>query len=225
MKTIEPFTPLQYIIGNTKFYDLDFVVDERVFIPRPETELLVRKTIDVAYSLQLTAFSLRILDLCTGSGNIAIALTKNIAGCKMVASDISDDALRVARQNAESHGASDRIEFVKSDLFQNIAGEFDIIATNPPYKAKSELSGLQKEVLAEPRIAIDGGEDGLDFYRRMIPEASRFLKPNGALLMEIGYGQVKAINDIIKHTGALKVINVIKDFNNIDRVIIAQWIN
>ena len=143
----------------------------------------------------------------------------------MVASDISDGALRIARQNAESHGASDRIEFVKSDLFQDIAGEFDIIATNPPYIAKSEFADLEKDVLAEPRIAIDGGEDGLDFYRRMIPEALGFLKPNGAFLMEIGYGQVKAINDIIKHTGALKTIDVIKDFNNIDRVIIAQWIN
>ena len=108
---------------------------------------------------------------------------------------------------------------------QDIAGEFDIIATNPRYIAKSEFAGLQKEVWLEPRLAIDGGEDGMDFYRRMIPEVLRFLKPNGALLMEIGYGQLKAISDIIKHTGALKVIDVIKDFNGIGRVIIARWIN
>ena len=111
---------------------------------------------------------------------------------------------------------------MKSALFHDIAGEFDIIATNPPYIAKSEFSGLQKEGLAEPRIAIDGGEDGLDFYRRMIPEAPRFLKPNGALLMEIGYGQLPAIKGIIENERRFNISEVIKDHNGIDRVIVVK---
>lgn len=223
--TVEPYTPIQYIIGKTEFFGLDFVVNEGVFIPRPETEILVETAIDLIYELRVTGYELRILDLCTGSGNIAIALTKNIPDCKIVASDVCDEALEVAAANARLKGASGRIEFVKGDLFENLEGKFDMIASNPPYVARYEFDGLEKEVLMEPRIALDGGEDGLDFYRGIAKDVSRYLKKNGYLIMEIGYGQCPAIKDIIEVEGKIKILRIIKDHNDIDRVIVARWIS
>ncbi len=158
MRPIAPHTPIQYIVGKTEFCGIDFAVDERVLIPRPETELLVEKVIELA---GVCGRDLRILDLCTGSGNIAITLTKALTNCRIVASDISEDALDVARSNAAKNGVSGRVEFVRSDLFTDVAGSFDIIASNPPYIARAEFGSLQKEVLREPRIALDGGDDGL----------------------------------------------------------------
>ena len=222
MKTIEPYTPVQYITGQTKFCGLDFIVNEDVLIPRPETELLVETVI--AFSYQSSAFSLKILDLCTGSGCIAIPLTKNIPECKIVASDISEAALDIARLNAEKNGVCDNIKFVQSDLFSNITGKFDIIASNPPYIAGYEFKSLQKEVLMEPHIALDGGKDGLDFYRRIISEAARYLDRGGYLIIEIGFGQKEAISKIIKDYGELKLLEVKKDFSGIDRVVTATKI-
>ena len=256
VKTVAPFTPIQYIIGRTEFCGLDFVVNEDVLIPRPETELLVEIALDIVKRVRLKAQGSRVLDLCTGSGNIAIALmvrrglsfnkglahhhpehgccltaghaealTKNIYECKMVASDISESALEVAKVNAERNGVSANIEFIKSDLFDELDGGFDVIVTNPPYIARFEFETLQKEVLAEPRIALDGGEDGLDFYRRIIDGSARYLKRGGYLAMEIGFGQKNEIIDIIEKTGIFKTVEVKKDFNDIDRVIVARWKN
>jgi len=218
MKTIEPFTPVQYVVGRAEFCGLDLVVDERVLIPRPETELLIEA------ASKMTGLA-RILDLCTGSGNIAIALTKAVTDCKIVASDISKDALTVARLNAERQCAIRSIEFVESDLFHKLSGKFDLIVSNPPYVAQYEFETLQEEVLKEPRIALDGGHDGLDFYRRIIADCPAYLNKGARLVFEIGFGQAKEIVRIIEDSGNFKVSKIGKDFNGIDRVIIAKWIN
>lgn len=224
-KTIEPYTPVQYIIGHAEFCGLDIMVDGRVLIPRPETELLVKEAVRLVHSRQSMAHSPCILDLCTGSGNIAIALTKVLPDCKIVASDISEEALALARKNSSKLGAGSKIEFVSSDLFDNIKGRYDIIISNPPYIAEFEFETLQKEVLKEPRLALDGGEDGLNFYRRIIREAPGYLNSGGYLVFEIGFGQAGEITKIIEGTGAFKVISIKKDFNGIDRALITRWIN
>ena len=228
IKTIEPYTPLQYIIGKEKFFGLDFMVNEHVLIPRPETEVLVETTLELINAIPNTLYS--ILDLGTGSGNIAISLTKNAHDCKIVASDISEKALEVARLNARLNGGSDNISFIKSDLFDDINGEFDCIVSNPPYIAQYELETLQKEVLKEPLLSLDGGADGLDFYRRIFLEAPRYLKPGGYCVVEIGFGQLQGIRNIIEQTGRsnlafFKILTVKRDQYGIDRVIVAQWIN
>lgn len=224
MKTIEPFTPVQYIMGHAEFCGLDFEVNEDVLIPRPETELLVETAAELAFSFQLSAFSLKILDLCTGSGNIAISLTKRVPDCKIIASDISHGALHIAAANARRHGVYDRIKFVKSDLFEALDNRFDIIVSNPPYIARYEFETLQKEVQREPRLALDGGEDGMDFYRKICREAPRHLNNSGYLVFEIGFGQLSAIKEIMSCSG-LKFTGSKKDFNGIDRVVAAQWTN
>jgi len=254
MKIVRPYTPIQYIIGKTEFLGLDFAVDENVLIPRPETEWLVevviekfRSICDAPHAIPYTRYA--ILDLCTGSGNIAIslmtrlcpapahsrspranaepgeALTKKSADCKIVASDISDRALEVARRNAVLNGVSGKIEFVKSDLFESIYGKFDIIVSNPPYIARHEFEDLQKEVLMEPRMALDGGQDGLDFYRKIFSQAPKHLNRGGYVIIEIGYAQRRPIEGIMNDSGFFRCLEVRKDHNDIDRIIIAKWIN
>lgn len=231
IRTIESFTPLQYIIGKERFFGLDFLVDEDVLIPRPETEVLVETVLEIVKGTRHKAQGTRILDLGTGSGCIAVSfmsrliLTKNASNCRIVASDISDRALEVAKKNASLNGVSDGISFIHSDLFKNIDGKFDIIVSNPPYVARYEFGSMQKEVLREPRLAIDGGEDGLLFYRRIFDEAPRYLKQGGYCAVEIGYGQREAVRDIMERSGNFKVIDVRKDQYGIDRVITAKWIN
>jgi release factor glutamine methyltransferase len=222
MTPIATHTPIQYITGKAEFCGIDFAVDERVLIPRPETEHLVEKVIELA---RVCGRDPRILDLCTGSGNIAITLTKALTNCRIVASDISEDALDVARSNAAKNGVSDRIEFVKSDLFTNVEGLFDIIASNPPYIASSDFDTLQKEVLREPRIALDGGDDGLLFYRNILRTSMLHLKPDGHIVFEIGFGQLSGIRQIINNIGQFNVAEVIKDWRGIDRIVVVTWIN
>ena len=241
IEPIKPFTPLQYIIGKEKFFGLDFIVDENVFIPRPETEVLVQTALDTINERRTANDDISILDLCTGSGCIAISLmvrlcspstlslskglTKNVANCRIVASDISERAMEMAEKNALLNGVSGAISFIKSDLFENIKGKFDYIVSNPPYIARHEFEDLQKEVLMEPRVALDGGEDGLLFYRKIFNEAPKYLKSGGYFFGEIGYGQRKAIKDIIENTGRFELIEVKEDQYSIDRVIKARWIN
>jgi release factor glutamine methyltransferase len=226
MTRIKPHTPLQYVMGKTQFFGLDFEVNDDVFIPRPETEVLVQTVIGIVdHEPRTTDHSFRILDLCTGCGNIAISLTKTLPSCKIFASELSEGALRVARRNAEINGLSDKIDFIKSDLFNDIDDKFDIIASNPPYIARHEFPGLQKEVLMEPRIALDGGEDGLDFYRRIIEEAPSHLNNGGYLVMEIGYGQAPLIKKIIESRQGFKFLEVKEDQYVIERIVVAQWKN
>jgi len=225
MSTVRPFTPVQYVMNKAEFCGLDFTVNENVLIPRPETEILVDTVVELFQGSGFRVQGRRILDLGTGCGNIAISLIKKIPDCKIIASDISTEALEVAKINARRHGVYDRIEFVESDLFDRIEGRFDIIISNPPYVARGEFETLQKEVLMEPRVAIDGGEDGLNFYRKIIPGALRHLKPGGILVMEIGYGQRRDVSKIIEEAGNLELSEVKIDRNNIDRIIVAKWIN
>ncbi len=166
----------------------------------------------------------RLLDLCTGSGCIAIALTKKLSDCKIVASDISEKALALAGENAKTNQA-ESIEFIKSDLFSDLKGKFDIVVSNPPYISGPEFSELQEEVLKEPRVALYGGEDGLDFYRRIFNDAGKFLNDGGYVVVEIGYGQSRAVKDICEGVLDFKTVNVKKDLSGIDRVIVAKWTN
>lgn len=222
---VKPYTPLQYIIGKEKFCGMDFIVNQDVFIPRPETEVLVHTVLDIIEGSRVKGQELRILDLCTGSGNIAISLTKSAPFCRIVASDMSEKALEVARENAINNGVARSISFIKSDLFEDIDGKFDIIVSNPPYVAQYEFETLQKEVLKEPRLALDGGHDGLDFYRKIFREAPDYLENGGYCVVEIGFGQRGAIKKIVEDIKGFKIIDVKEDQYLIDRVIEAQWIN
>jgi release factor glutamine methyltransferase len=224
VKAVSAHTPVQYVIGRTEFCGLEFAVDDRVLIPRPETEMLVEEACAAIKSCGAGAVNAKILDLCTGSGNIAISLTKRVSSCKISASDVSQDALDMAALNAARHRAAERIEFIKSDLFDNINGIFDIIISNPPYIAGMEFDTLPAEVLKEPRIALYGGEDGLDLYRRLIPESRDHLADGGRIILEMGYGQRHEVVRILgRHQ--FSDISVRKDYNGIDRVVTARWIS
>ncbi len=205
--------PLWYIIGDTDFCGYKIKVDERVLIPRPETEEMVMMAVASVEEGD------SVLDLCTGSGAIAIAtykeLEKSNRKIKMTAVDISPEALELAKENAEANEAD--VLFIQSDLFKRIRGRFDLIVTNPPYIPTKEICTLQREVRSfEPKLALDGGEDGLDFYRRIAAEAPKYINRNGVLLMEIGQGQAA---EIVKMFKGISYSMVIQDFNGIDRYI------
>lgn len=227
----------------TKFLGLDFKTTKDTFMPRPETELLVKVCLDtlVPFSTCTTSSmkqTVHILDIGTGTGNIAISLTRLNPNCKIVALDNSEEALNVAKENAMRLGVPDRIEFVKSDLFssfvpfgrasinrkQTVQGLlFDIIISNPPYIPNWEMETLAYHVKDEPRVAIDGGEDGLDYYKKIIKCAPEFLKDGGYLIMEMGYSQSCYVKKLLKESGNFEDIEIFKDFSNIDRVIKAKY--
>lgn len=187
--------PLQHITHSQEFMKMNFYVNENVLIPRPDTEILVEEVINIDKKINAK----KILDLCTGSGAIAISLAKYIENSQITAVDISEEALRIAKLNAVNNNVEDKITFVKSDLFENIVKEkYDIIVSNPPYIKKDFMKKLDKEVQQEPYIALDGGYDGLDFYRKIISEGYQYLKFKGYLCMEIGYDQKQEVFDIIK---------------------------
>lgn len=203
--------PLQYVLGYTNFYGYNILVKNGVLIPRPETELLCEQVVK-------RATGKRILDLCTGSGAIAIA-TKLSAVCDVQASDLSDAALEIARYNAEVLSAD--VKFVQSDLFENIEGKFDIIVSNPPYIPTAEISALETEVKDyEPIIALDGGTDGLDFYRRIAQAAKNFLNENGTLILEIGIGQAEDVQTLLKNN--FTSVEILNDYADIPRIVIAN---
>lgn len=203
-------TPLWYVIGDTDFYGYKIGVNENVLIPRPETEELC------SYALSYVKESSSVLDLCTGSGAIAIAI-KLKTNAKVTAVDISSEALVVASSNAKLNGAD--IEFIKSDMFTNLKGSYDFILTNPPYVKTADLETLQKEVKKEPMLALDGGKDGLKFYRIIAENAYNFLNENGMVFAEFGIGQSTDIKEIFKSVNQYKNIQIIKDINGIDRII------
>jgi release factor glutamine methyltransferase len=216
--------PLQYILGKAEFMGLEFKVTPAVLIPRPETEILVEKVVEIARASPSAVR--RILDVGTGSGCIAITLAKLLPGVTMDAVDISGKALAVARENAKLNGA--RVNFMQSDLFGAgavTARHYDLIVSNPPYVAHAQFSSLQTEVLREPLKALYGGRDGLDFYRRIINGAEKHLSKNGSLVMEMGFGQKEAIEHMICRTKKFAVREIVKDYNGIDRVILAEKYN
>ena len=206
--------PLWYIIGDTDFCGYTLKVDERVLIPRPETEEMVMMVVGAAEEGN------SVLDLCTGSGAIAIAAFKELEkynrAVKMTAVDISADALEVAKENAKRNDAKD-IKFMQSDLFEKVRGKFDIIVTNPPYIPTATIETLQREVRDyEPRLALDGGKDGLDFYRRIAEDAPKRLVRGGMLIMEVGEDEAKKVVKLFKNCNYSMIV---KDFNGIDRYV------
>ena len=210
--------PLQYITQKQEFMGMEFFMNENVLIPQPDTEILVDSVLDICkrYGNQ----SLRILDLCTGSGAIAISLSK-ILNTQVFASDVSTKALKVAEKNNVMNNT--KVEFIESNLFEKINGEkFDVIVSNPPYIKNEEIKSLSKQVQNEPYIALAGGEDGLDFYRKIIDEAYKHINENGYLCLEIGYDQKEDLIKLIKQNENYEYENCIKDLSNNDRCIIAK---
>lgn len=215
--------PLAYITGRKEFWSLDFVVTPDVLVPRPETERLVEVALEQLAESRNSNFKVRVLDLGTGSGAIAVSLARELRSVEIWATDVSPRALRVAELNARLHGVKEKIRFVAGDLFAPLPrARFDLIVSNPPYIPRDEIAGLSPEVRDwEPRIAIDGGSDGLALYRRIIPEAHLFLRAGGVLVLEIGAGmgaQVLRLFQGHPYFGAA----VLKDYAGMDRVAIAR---
>ena len=211
--------PLQYITGIQEFMKLNFLVTKDVLIPRPDTEILVEEVIRKAENISNPV----ILDLCTGSGAIAVSLAKYIKNVHICAVDISSKALEIAKKNAELNGVKNNIEFIESNLFDKIKErKFDIIVSNPPYIETETIKTLSKEVQSEPKIALDGGKDGLDFYRKIADSGSKYLNRQGYICLEIGYNQRIAVRQILENKKRYVNINCIKDLCGNDRVITAQ---
>jgi release factor glutamine methyltransferase len=210
--------PTQYLTGFKDFYNRRFLVDPRVLIPRSETELLVEAVLQL-----LPKHASRVLDLCTGSGCIAVTIAAERPLASVWATELSTDAAAVARANAEAHQVASRVSILEGDLFAPVPADarFDVVVSNPPYVKRSELSGLQKEVTREPRLALDGGEDGLDFVRRIAEGAHGALKRGGWLALEIGDEQGAVVKDVLTRAGYLAV-RVDKDLARLDRLAFGQ---
>lgn len=220
--------PLQYITGHQEFYGLDFIVTPDVLIPRPETEFLVQRVIDLRRAMH-TEHPPTIVDAGTGSGCIAVTLAYNIPGARVIAIDISSAALDIARANAERHGVQDRIEFLEGDLLEplgrlarrqsGLEGAIDFIASNPPYVEEGKPETLQREVRDwEPALALYGGADGLNCYRRLLADGAAYLKSGGYLVCEIGYTQLDAIREMIDVT-KWELVDVTHDLQGIPRTL------
>ena len=214
--------PLQYILGTCNFMGLELKVNPSVLIPRPETEQLV----DAALKVFKSGVA---LDIGTGSGNIAIALAKFVPQSQIVSVDISAKALEIARANAHYHGVEDQIDFIQQDFIVSLRGAlgdeaiflglFDLIISNPPYIPTNQLNSLPRDVQQEPASALDGGEDGLDFYRIIIKYTPRLLRSGACLMMEFGDGQAEAIKKLIEVENAFAGIEILKDLAGRDRII------
>lgn len=215
--------PLQYLTGEQEFMGLTYKVNESVLIPRQDTECLVEIVLKHLHD------GMRILDMCTGSGCILISLLHYSNDCEGVGVDLSEEALNVARDNAErlsNNGISDKmnVNFVHSDLFENIDGNFDIIVSNPPYIKTEVIKGLMPEVRDyEPMMALDGMEDGLYFYRKIISSAKEHLSRGGQLFFEIGYDQGQEVSDLMRKEGYTDV-EVLKDLAGLDRVVYGTFL-
>ena len=204
--------PVQYITGKAYFMGMEFDVTPDVLIPRFDTEVLVEE------ALKYIDDTKSVLDMCTGSGCIAVSVSVVGKAGRTVAADISQKALEVAGRNAVKNHANN-IEFIESDMYENVSGRYDVILSNPPYIPTDVMEGLDSEVKdCEPRLALDGHEDGLFFYRRLISEAGDYLAPGGIIMMEIGYDQGRAVSELLNEN-KFADIRVIKDLAGLDRVV------
>ncbi|MCR4647696.1 MAG: peptide chain release factor N(5)-glutamine methyltransferase [Lachnospiraceae bacterium] len=207
--------PVQYITGRTFFYGLEFKCRKGVLIPRFDTEILVEEV------LKKVKEGSRVLDMCTGTGCIALSIKNMRKDLDVAGSDIDDTALETAMENRDNLSLD--VNFVKSNLFENIEGKFDCLVSNPPYIERNVIKSLESTVKDfEPERALDGGEDGLDFYRKIIKDAKEYLNENAFIFFEIGYDQGKSVPDILSENG-YKDIKVIKDLNGLDRVVHAVF--
>jgi len=213
--------PYAYIVGYKEFMKLSFKVDTNVLIPREDTEILVQEVIDIVNINFENYNEVNILDMCTGSGCIGVSLAKYIEKSKVTAVDISSEALQIAKENANLNEVL--VNFVNSNLFQSLDKEkkFDIIVSNPPYIKTEEINGLQDEVKKEPEIALDGGENGLYFYKNIIELAPEYLNNSGFLVFESGFDQAAEIKELMQMKG-FKNIKIVNDFGGNNRVVIGN---
>ena len=211
--------PLQHITHQQEFMKMNFYVNENVLIPRPDTEVLVEEVIEIARKINAK----KILDLCTGSGAIAVSLAKYIDNSQITAIDISEEALTIAERNARNNNVEKQIVFLPSNLWEEIPQEkYDIIVSNPPYIKREIVRNLAQEVQKEPIIALDGGWDGLDFYRKIIHQADEFLKYGGYLCLEIGYDQKDDVMHLIDKEEKYKSTYGKKDLYGNDRIVVTR---
>lgn len=216
--------PVAYILGRGFFRNHELRLDSSVLIPRPETEHVVDAALDFLMEGEWPAPP-AVLDLGTGSGAIAISLAAGFPEAVITASDASAEAIELARLNAEAAGVGPRIDFVRSDMFDDLdpVATYDLIVSNPPYISKEEWETLPRDVRDfEPREALYGGEDGLDYYRVLADQAPQFLKPRGGLVLEIGASQGKAVTELLAATGKFRAAGVLRDYAGLDRVVAAQ---
>ncbi len=219
--------PVAHILGHREFWSLDFKITPDVLIPRPETETLIETLLKLQAKLNAEASTgqvRRLLDIGTGSGIIAVVAAREITDCRVTATDLSPDALVVARENADTHDVSDQINFIQGDLFAEVPETlYDFIVSNPPYIETKRLPDLMPDVRNfEPTAALDGGVDGLDFYRRIISKASDYLKEGGWLVFEIDETQAEAVSRLFCAEDKYETVNVTKDYSGYDRVVSAR---
>lgn len=209
--------PLQQLTGQQDFMGLTFKVDENVLVPRPDTEILVEEVMKDLHG------GMRILDLCTGSGCILISLLHYSNECSGVGVDISDKALKVAAENAQMLVPEEDYLFLQSDLYEKVEGKFDLLVSNPPYIPSKVVDTLMPEVREhEPRIALDGSEDGLLFYRKIMEGCRDHLNPGAAIFFEIGFDQADQVSKLLEESGCLE-IRVVQDYAGLDRVVTGIW--
>lgn len=211
--------PLEHITHQREFMKLNFYINENVLIPRQDTEILVEEVINIAKRIK----NPKILDLCTGSGAIAVSLAKYLTESEITATDISNKALEIAKKNAKINEVENRITFIFSDLFTNIPEEkYDIIVSNPPYIKRNVIGTLDEQVRKEPYMALDGGLDGLDFYRKIIKNSYEYLKYHGFLCLEIGFDQKIDVIELIENEEKFENTYSKKDLFDNDRIIVTQ---
>ena len=219
IKILKKVITIEHITNQKDFMKLNFFVDKNVLIPRQDTEILVEEVIKIAQKTNAK----KILDLCTGSGAIAVSLAKYLPQSEITAIDISNDALKIAKKNAVSNNVENQITFISSDMFTNLNEErFDIIVSNPPYIKTNAIGNLDIQVKNEPHIALDGGNDGLYFYKKIINESYQYLKYKGFLCLEIGFDQKIDVIELIENTNNFDGTYSKKDLYDNDRIIITQ---